>query len=150
MGMEQPPPERPDVDQALKRLLRAHDGKTLAVAERIAAAPVPPQDRDELTRLLVLLAGLRVARPALREALRRKTILEDLWKESSLAGALEDRARERAMGEMLQVVLESRFGPLSDDIVAALRTADEATLRAIGERIMTDTLEQVRARLGLA
>src|SRR5439155_26544130 len=33
MGMEQPPPERPDVDQALERLLRADDGKTLAVAE---------------------------------------------------------------------------------------------------------------------
>jgi len=73
-------------------------------------------------------------------------MLGDLWKESSLAGAL----REEAMGQMLQVVLESRFGPLSDDIVAALRTTDEATLRAIGEHIMTDSLEQVRARLGLA
>jgi len=51
---------------------------------------------------------------------------------------------------MLQVVLESRFGPLSEDIVAALRTTDEATLRAIGERIMTDTLDEVRGRLGLA
>jgi len=77
-------------------------------------------------------------------------MLEDLWKESSLAEALADRWREEAMGQMLQVVLASRFGPLSDDIVAALRTADEATLRAIGEHIMTNTHEQVRARLGLA
>jgi hypothetical protein len=77
-------------------------------------------------------------------------MLGDLWKESSLAGALEDRWREEGMGQMLQVVLESRFGPLSNDIVAALRTADEATLRAIGEHIVTDTLEQVRGRLGLA
>jgi hypothetical protein len=80
---------------------------------------------------------------------RRNIMLGDLWKESRLAGALEDRWREEAMGEMLQVVLESRFGPLSDDIVAALRRTDEATLRAIGAHIMSETLEQVRSRLGL-
>src|SRR2546423_7862639 len=87
---------------------------------------------------------------ALLEALRRNVMLGDLWKESSLAEALADRWREVAMALMLQVVLESRFGPLSEDIVAALRTTDEATLRAIGERIMTDTLDEVRGRLGLA
>lgn len=122
---------------------------TVDIAERIAQAPVSVPERDELTRLLVLLAGLRVPRAMLREAFRRILMLGDLWQESSLAGALEDLARERAMGRMLQVVLEGRFGPLSEDIVATLNMADEATLWVIGAHAGTDTLEQVRARLGL-
>src|SRR5439155_669439 len=59
----------------------------------------------------------------------------------------------RLWGMSPERVLSTTFyelWPLSDDVVAALRTADEATLRAIGEHIMTDSLEQVRGRLGLA
>jgi predicted transposase YdaD len=51
---------------------------------------------------------------------------------------------------MAQRALEGRFGTVSDDILAALPQADEATLEAIVMHIATDTLEQVRARLGLA
>lgn len=123
---------------------------TLDIVERLSTAPVPAQERAELTRLLVLLAGLRVPHTALQEALRRKPMIEDLWKESSLAEALADRFQERGMGRMAQVVLESRLGPLSDDILMALKTADEVTLEAIGMHVATDTIEQVRARLGLS
>ncbi len=74
----------------------------------------------------------------------------DLWEESSLKDALAVRERERGMGRMAQKVLERRFGPLSDDVVTALSASDEATLDEIGDHVMTDTLEQVRARLGLS
>ena len=40
----------------------------VAVVERIAAAPLPRQDRSELVGVLILLAGLRVPRAALAEA----------------------------------------------------------------------------------
>ena len=38
---------------------------------------------------------------------------------------------------------------VSSDIIQALDTADEATLKAIVAHVSSDTLEQVRARLGL-
>jgi hypothetical protein len=57
----------------------------------------------------------------------------------------------KAEGErlMLQVALEGRFGQLPEDMVAALRTADEATLQGVAAHLSAETVEQVRARLGL-
>jgi len=122
---------------------------TVAVAERIAAAPVSAPERDELTRILILLTGLRVRWPVLAEALRRRLMLGNLWEESSLKEALAVRERELGMGRMAQKVLERRFGPLGEDVITALNSSDEASLDAIGDHVITDTLEQVRARLGL-
>ena len=50
---------------------------------------------------------------------------------------------------MALIALEGRFGPLSGDLRAAINAADEATLQEIVARIATETLDQVRARLGL-
>ena len=69
------------------------------------------------------------------EFIRQSRLLED-W----LEGA----------NEVLLLALEGRFGPLSDDIRAAIQSADEATLTAIAQHAATETLEQLRARLGLA
>lgn len=77
-------------------------------------------------------------------------MIEDLWKESSLAGALEERAKEHGMAQVLQAVLESRFGPVSEDVLAASDQADGDTLRELGAHIAVDSLDQIRARLGLA
>ena len=70
--------------------------------------------------------------------------------------ALEDaEARGKAEGKneemrrMARIALEGRFGPLSDDLLAALDQADEAICEAIVAHITTDTPEQVRARLGI-
>jgi len=51
---------------------------------------------------------------------------------------------------MARIALEGRFGPLSDDLLAALQKADEATLRELVGHVSTETPEQVRARLGLS
>lgn len=77
-------------------------------------------------------------------------MIENLWEQSSLKEALAMRAQERAMARMARLVLQSRFEPLTDDIVNALDSADEATLETIGEHATADTLEQVRVRLGLS
>ena len=85
-------------------------------------------------------------------------MLEDLLKDNSVAQILIERGIEQGIergieqgieeGErrMAQVSLEGRFGPLSDDMRAALRTADEAILHDLAAHIASDTLEQVRAR----
>jgi len=142
---------------------------TLQVAERIAGAALPAQERDELLRVLVLLAGLRLPAQALGEALRRRPMIEDLWKESSLGQALrdlaEERAHERGKAEGLQlgvqegkadglrqatmVALAGHFGPLAADLLAALSTADQDTLLDLIAHVATTTLPRTRARLGL-
>jgi len=142
---------------------------TLAVAERIAAAPLPRHERSELTGLLTLLAGLRLSRKTLLEAIGRNTMIKDIWEESSFADAAYDIFHDRlvaegkavgeAMGraegeataarELAQLALEGRYGALSDDLVTTLASADPAACRAIVAHLTTDTLEQVRERLGL-
>lgn len=121
----------------------------VAVAERIAVAPLPAHEREELTNQLLILAGLRIPRQALREALRRKPMLEDLWKESNLAGAIEDLAMERGMRESIRLVLEARFGPVDTAVIEALKPLDEDALTELTRHAATDTLETFRGRLGL-
>ena len=134
---------------------------TRAVAERIAALPIPTEERRELTGLLAVLAGMRLENRVVLEALRRSDMLRDLLRESSVAEALreegkaEGEAKGKAEGmrqmaqQMAQVALEGRFGPLAADVLAALRTADEAALQEVVAHVAGDSLEQMRARLGL-
>lgn len=56
---------------------------------------------------------------------------------------------EQGEVRMARRALEGRFGKLPEDLLAALTAADEATLDAIVTHITTDSIEQVRARLGL-
>jgi hypothetical protein len=138
---------------------------TLAVAERIAAAPLPRHERSELTGLLTLLAGMRLSRVTLLEAIGRNGMIKDIWEESSFADAAYDIFHDRliaegeakgeakgeatATREMARLALEGRYGALSDDLVTALASADPAACRAIVAHLTTDTLEQVRERLEL-
>jgi hypothetical protein len=122
---------------------------TEAVAERIVQAPLPDEERRELVGQLVLLAGLRLRPQVVTDVLRRNPMLDDLLKDNSVADILRQEGALSARRQMAQEVLEGRFGPLSEDMLAALRAADEETLRTLAVHLATDTLEQMRARLGL-
>ena len=82
---------------------------------------------------------------------------EEILKESTYVQALIEKwepvilARKEAEGmrKMTQIALEGRFGTLSGDLLAALEAASPETLEDIAAHISTDTLEQIRARLGL-
>src|SRR5579859_1206806 len=113
---------------------------TVAVAERIAAAPLSRDERGELSGLLWVLAGLRLSRAVVLQALGRNPMLRDLWRDSSFGELMRDEAKEEGrqegkqegrqegMRELAQVALEGRFGTLSADVVDVLQTADDATL----------------------
>lgn len=62
----------------------------------------------------------------------------------------EQIGERRMAHKMAQRALEGRFGTLSAELLAALANADEATLEAIVLHITTDSIEQMRERLGLA
>ena len=60
-------------------------------------------------------------------------------------------ARGEALGMRAAItrVLEGRFTSLSQEMVEAINTADTAALNDLALHAGTDTLEQLRARLGL-
>ena len=78
----------------------------------------------------------------------------DLLKDSPLYPLLVEDAKAEARAEerikMLQLTLEGRFGALNKDMLEAMKAADEATLTTIAIHAGTDTLEQIRSRLGLS
>jgi hypothetical protein len=73
-------------------------------------------------------------------------MIEDMLREAGVIQGWIDEGKH----QMLREVLEGRFGTLSEDLIAALGTADEATLRAVVMHVGTVSLEQVKARLGLS
>lgn len=84
-------------------------------------------------------------------------MIDDLLEYSSVAQAFveegerrgEQRGEQRMARRMALLALEGRFGPLSDELRAAINAADEATLQEIVAHIATESLDQVRARLSL-
>ncbi len=133
-----------------------HDS-TIAIARRLAEAPLPRAERGELLGLLVALAGVRLPKIDVRCALKEIPMLDELLRESSFydvvyeEGFVEGETRGEARGALdgLRVVLESHFGALPDDMSAALAALDQPALMELLHHVATDTLEQVRARIGL-
>lgn len=122
---------------------------TVAVAERLVNVPASRQERSDLIGLLAALAGLRLPRATVLEALRRNPMINDLLNESSVAGAFIEEGERRMARRMARSALEGRFGPLSDDLLAAISTADEVALQEIVAHVAAETVEQVRERLGI-
>lgn len=126
---------------------------TVSIAERLAAVPAPERERSDLIGLLAGLAGVNIPHDVLLAAFRSKPMIDDLLEVSSVAQAFveegERRGELRMARRMALAALEGRFGPLSDDLRAAINAADEATLQEIVAHIATESLDQVRARLGL-
>jgi predicted transposase YdaD len=60
-----------------------------------------------------------------------------------------EKAAQETRSQSTHIALEGRFGALSEDMTQALNAAGEPTLTAILAHISSDTLAQVRERLGL-
>lgn len=69
----------------------------------------------------------------------------DILRESGLVKPLLDESARK----MALAALKLRFDPVPDDVVAAVHTADEATLQDLVEHASGETLEQIRKRLGV-
>jgi len=125
----------------------------------------PEEETETLAFVLaVFIAQVYKSDDLARAIVRRVFMSTDLFKESPLYQSLVKEAKEEAAAEaaeaaqkariqnsreLAQSALEGRFHTLSADILQALGTADEATLRAIVAHVSSDTLDQVRSRLGL-
>ena len=77
-------------------------------------------------------------------------MLREILEESRFPETWREEGRQEGQRELVRQSLEERFGTLEADVLAALATADAATLRAIVVHLAADTKAQVRQRLGLA
>lgn len=132
----------------------ASEATTEAVAERIVAAPLPQPERSELLSMLVVLAGLRLPRAGLLDALRRNPMIDDIFRASSVSEIFleegEAKGRLAATRRLARVALEGRFGALPEDVLVGIEAAQEDALVAVVAHVTTDSLDEARARLGLA
>jgi hypothetical protein len=122
---------------------------TVALTERLATAPVPSTDRAELTRLLFSLLGLRLTRQQAARAIRRSLMSKNLFEDSTFPAALQDVMAEIPVRNTIHKVLEARFGPLDQEMIVALALLDGEALDALVAPSATESLEQIRVRLGL-
>ncbi|HEX6798120.1 MAG TPA: hypothetical protein VF116_10465 [Ktedonobacterales bacterium] len=73
-------------------------------------------------------------------------MIDDILKESSFTEVM----RILLAPEYARIALEGRFGtPLDPQILAALENAEEDVCKAILAHVTTDTLDDVRVRLGI-
>ncbi|HZC76805.1 MAG TPA: hypothetical protein VE258_03610 [Ktedonobacterales bacterium] len=83
----------------------------------------------------------------LQDIIRESSFAQDLIEEGKVEGKAE--GQHEMVREMARLALQGRYGPLADELVAAVNAADDATLRALVEHLTTDAMSDVRARLGL-
>ena len=121
------------------------------MAERLATLPAPQCGRSDLIGLLVGVAGMCSASAELLTAIRGHPMIDDLLKGSSVASAFYEEGRVdgriEGMREIVQALLQSRFGPSDAELVVAVREADEAALQALVAAIALPA--RVRVLLGL-
>lgn len=94
------------------------------------------------------------------ELLNESVVTREYFEKGEAKGKAEGIAEGKAEGiaegeremavRMAQQALEGRFSTLSDDVIAAVRLANIDTLQAVVAHVATESLEQLRARLGLA
>ncbi len=68
-----------------------------AVAEQIASAPLPLDERGELAGLLVVLSEVRLGKGTLLRVLRRNSMIDELVKNSGLAEEFLEEGRREGM-----------------------------------------------------
>ncbi len=109
--------------------------------------------------LAILLAHAREDKPMARQLFERffmadvdtfietNPILHDVWEKMIARG--EAQGEVKGMRALLRQVIEGRFGSLSQEVVDAINALDATQLSEIAPYAGTDSLDQLRARLGL-
>jgi hypothetical protein len=132
-------------------LMQGANEQLMTEAMRRVKEEAPEEDVGSLALLLTHFIS-RKHKPELASLIYRRFFMSnaDLLKDSPLYPILVEEAKRDERRATIRLVLEGRLGKLSDDVVEALKAADEATLTTIAVHAGTDTLEQIRSRLGLS
>jgi hypothetical protein len=115
------------------------------VKDEAPAALVQP-----LAALLGVFASRDYGPELALDLFRRLFMSTEILEQFPLFNMMIAEAEARGERKIIQQVLESRFGPLPQDMQAALKAADSAALSALSAGLATESLAQLRARLGLS
>ncbi len=145
----------------------ADEATDIAAMEAIARQ-LPREQQQGASELLAVFIARQFDNADLaREIYRRVHMSTELLEESPLyrewiaqaeakgeaKGKVEGEARGKADGELsglrrsVRIILAKRFGPLDETLLAAIDAAQAADLEAVLAQAITDTLDQIRARL---
>ena len=156
----------PEMDQGIKRLIQTRPADVLALAvpgaEYLGPLPADVATEPQLVRDTLMhvryhgiecAVDLEAEAQARRDIARRLFMSTEIIETSSVYQELVRRTREetaqQTLREAVLSVLGARFGNLPEDMVQALGGADADALCAFLPHAGTDTLEQLRTRLGL-
>jgi predicted transposase YdaD len=131
-------------------LLKGATMESVGVAATQIQALPDPVERGSAINYLVLFAIRQFGRDVVLAYFKENAMLDTFVTQSEWYQEILQRGEERGAQRMAQRALEGRFGTVPQDVLDALVQADETTLEAIVLHITTDTIEQVRERLGLA
>jgi hypothetical protein len=153
--------------------MRGADLPTIEDAAKLVQHTAPPEQVAMLNTLLAVFTARFYGKEAAEALAWRLGMSEKIIEESPLYQAWITKAREegevkgeikgRAEGEIkgraegeasglveaVRLVIENRFGALSQEMMTAIAGASRETLRAVLAHVATDSIDQVRERLGL-
>jgi hypothetical protein len=139
----------------------AQGGRDLAVIERAAdlvKERTTDVERGELGSLLAVFASRAFGVDVARSIFGRLHVSNEILESSPLYQQWMREWREKGIQEGIQValresilvLLQQRFGELPPELVGALSAADRGTLEALLPNLLTISLDELRARLGLS
>ncbi len=141
------------------------DGKSIETIEAAANAVqerASAKDMAELELLLALFSARNLGTGPIMGLIRRLFMNREILEESPLYHWLMQKATEQGMAqgmaqgeerglrEAVLIMLRGRFGEPTADVVQAIEAASRELLSAILLNTATDSLAQVRGRLGLS
>ncbi len=134
---------------AFAPLLKGATIDTLGQAADLLQRVADDAERSNALNYLIMFAIRRFGDELVTKYIKENLMLDQIMLESRWYQIVLGRGEQRGEQRMIQRVLEGRFETLSQDILDALKQADEATLEDVAFHAATDTIEQVRERLGL-
>lgn len=147
------PARPPHLAPSLKEML-VEEGRTeaaLRMARLVLERRCGELDQDLLNALeemnRTILEALAIYPPSVIEQARA---LAGRYGFTRLALAWRVHGREEEACTLTRLVLEGRFETLDTELYQAISQADEPTLREVIKHTYRDSLEQIRARLGLS
>ena len=119
-----------------------------AVAQKIAQAPVPRQEKSRLMGLLGVLVGMRLPTADLMNALERDDMIEEIWEESSYGEAVQAHTAKITARRMAKAALgEALWSPLA--MTCWMPFGPPMKKHPWKTSFALVTLEEARTRLGL-
>jgi hypothetical protein len=143
---------RPGLEGLLALLPFTHNGGDETHLERAAFTiyeHAPAEQKTDLEALLGTFGSRVVGQAVMRAILGRLPVSSDVFTTSPLYQEIVGEARADATRQNVLNILRQRFTPVPQEIEDAIGRAGIDVVQAVLDHAVTDSLDQMRERLGL-